>query len=266
MVSPHMQALVDAYNSSATNILPADFASLPPDLPFTATTRSASRDNLVVNDMLYGRIPSRLLDWKDINYTVKIKERLVFCTISVSPDWLGLGSNAFYLRIPLHPKLFQQVADCYDAMLCTSVAVDAIHNANVATRVLMKGLTPHRGETRNSTRLWRLSNSFIESARLGNLGLVSDGKKDVIVGPRQVRNRGKVCIYGAWKASGKWQEISTVHVASYIYYSQCARLMRKVMMVDGKEYAVEDIAKSAELWPCIVEEILPRTATLRYPT
>jgi len=157
-------------------------------------------------------------------------------------------------------------------MLCTKVAVDAVHNADAPVRVPMVGMSPGRGESRNGLRLWLASNATLESVRRGALGLTTDGKKDVIVGPTQARAPTKVCIYGGYRAptaahplGERIQPLSTVHTISYIDYSQCGRMMRPTMLVDGAQRAVLDVARDAVLWPCIVESRLPSRAVLRYP-
>lgn len=257
--------VANSYGVGAPMDIPDDFASIPAGVPLHSGMSATQRDRAVIDAMLGGQLPPRLLQWQRVAYSIRVGGRDVQCAIDVSPDWLGIGSDVFYLRTPLQPSAFQRVADSADAMLCTRVAVEAIHNSSAPVRVGFVGMSPADGETRNSLRLWLASNATLESVRRGAPGLTTDGKKDVIVGPTQARNPGKVCIFGGWRTNGSQvQSLSTIHSASYVDYSQCARLMRRTMLVDGSELAVEDVARSA-LWPCIVESRLPARASLRYP-
>lgn len=258
--------VAQSYGPGAPMDIPDDFASIPPGVPVDGSQTIAQRDRAVLGAMLGGQLPPRLLQWQRVTYGLRIGGREVQCAIDVSPDWLGVGSDTFYLRTPLQPSAFQRVADAADAMICTKVAVLAIHDAQAPVRVGFAGMSPAEGESRNSLRLWLASNATLESVRRGAQGLTTDGKKDVIVGPTQARNPGKVCIFGAWRANGSQvQSLSTIHSASYVDYSQCERLMRRTMLVDGAERSVEDVARDATLWPCIVESRLPSRAALRYP-
>lgn len=261
-----VEFVANSYGLGAPVDIPDDFASIPSGVPIQSGMSPAQRDRAVLDAMLGGQLPPRLLQWQRVTYGIRVGVREVQCAIDVSPDWLGVGSDTFYLRTPLQPSAFQRVADAAGAMLCTKVAVLAIHDADAPVRVGFAGMSPSPGETRNSLRLWLASNATLESVRRGAQGLTTDGKKDVIVGPTQARSPGKVCIFGGWRSNGSQvQPLSTIHSASYVDYSQCARLMRRTMLVDGAEMAVEAVARDATLWPCIVESRLSARASLRYP-
>lgn len=100
--------------------------------------------------------------------------------------------------------------------------MDAVYAASV--KLPFHGLSPRRGESRNSDRLIAESHRLITADVGGRIGLFAGHKKDIV----QRTRAGKVTIYGGFRANGTLvQPLSSVHSESYYDYSHAVRLVRQ---------------------------------------
>jgi hypothetical protein len=112
-------------------------------------------------------------------------------------------------------------------------------------------------EARESAATFLRHNVLVEEQRAGKkLGeLVAGVKKDVVVSNRLAERPGRVAIYGWHKPDGKpIQPLSTVHRDSYVDYSHGVRLMRRVVVVDGRARDVRQVLYAADLHPLLSDE------------
>jgi hypothetical protein len=95
---------------------------------------------------------------------------------------------------------------------------------------------------------------------------VTDHKKDVVVGPTQMANPEKVAIYGGWNSEGKRvQGLNVVsHSLTYCDYSQCGRLIRPVLVLEGVEWSFEDVYKHPSYRSLLVGASSDITSVPRY--
>lgn len=226
---------------------------LPTTFPRVANL-SASRRNAAIEEALCGgALATHLLEW----VPVALRWGDLRATAFVSPDWIGFGDARLLFRVPLPARALQRVAARYGATLATARVVDAIH-AQAPVSVPFLGLRPTAQALRltmDALPVWQIANAHIEAIRGGRRALVSDGMKDVVIGAMQARNRSKVCIYGGWTDAGRVQPISTVHTITYVDYSQCGRLLRDTMSVDGRgEMRVADVLADARLCRLLLAE------------
>ncbi len=76
-----------------------------------------------------GNIPDFLRNFKAINI-----KNLTYLSMS---DYLSIGNNNDYVRIPMSPLMAQKIADKYDCTMPTKFMVETIHNqANKLTTLL----------------------------------------------------------------------------------------------------------------------------------
>lgn len=185
-------------------------------------------------------------------------------TYEVAPDYLALGSDQDFFRMPMTPALGQRIADFVGCSLPTRQMVDDIWQAAPVK------LTPVTFDptlyTITSPRVFWLQNLGIEAQRSGRpLGrLVAGTKKDVVVTARLATVHDRVAIYGWHRPSGvPIQPLSTVHVDSYVDYSHGIRLVRNRVRVDGRETTVSAVLADPVLHPLLSDEGVIRTS--RYP-
>ena len=102
-------------------------------------------------------------------------------------------------------------------------------------------------------------NDIIEQQRAAKnhkLGrLLAGHKKDVVVSNRLKDSPNSVAIYGWHKLDGKpIQTLYTGHVDWYVDYSHGVRLVKQIMMVDGKSRPVAEVLRDATLSKLLSDE------------
>lgn len=164
-------------------------------------------------------------------------------TIFVMPDYLAIGSNSDFLRIPMNLHTAVTVAEHFGFVLPTRKMVDAIYlqsRYHLAPQPLPAG-----PEMRSTAYYWE-HNQMIED-QMHALGawlgaLVSGDKKDVVMSNRLALYVGRIAIYGWHRAPGQpIQPLSTVHGANYEDYSHGIRLVSQWALVDGKLEPIRDM-------------------------
>ena len=215
------------------------------------------RERLISEQLLKGNLPNFLRKLKPVKLQQRNKSgRMVSATIFVTPDYLAIGSQADFIRMPMDYHTARMVATQFGFILPTRRVVDAIYKQS-QNHFTPQPLPP--GPQMCSTGYYQRHNQKILQQRYSRgiaLGeLVSGHKKDVVISNRLTRKPGRIAIYGWHKADGKpIQPLSTVHGAGYADYSHGIRLVSEKVLVDGKLCSVYDILKDPELAPLLSDE------------
>lgn len=210
---------------------------------------SQQREMAIRDEILKGDVPDflrRLVPVK-LRYT-SARNHAHVATIFVMPDYLAIGSNDDYLRIPMNLYSALTVATHVGFVLPTIKMVDAIY-AQSALHLAPQPLPA--GPRMRSTEYYWHHNQMIErqlhrlGARLGEL--ISGDKKDVVMTNRLVWHPDRVAIYGWQRLNGvPIQPLSTVHGAGYADYSHGIRLVSDVAIVDGQIRSVDDVLRDPQ--------------------
>ncbi len=202
------------------------------------------REQAILDQLLKGNLPSFLRKLVPVHLEHQTARRKVIAaTIFVMPEYLAIGSDGDFLRIPMNLHTAVAVADHFGFLLPTRKMVDAIYGQSTCR------YTPQplpAGPRMTSIEYFQMHNSMIDEqsrARGFPLGaLVAGHKKDVVVTNRLIARPGQIAIYGWHRAIGDpIQPLSTVHGAGYADYSHGIRLVSRMAMIDGKLRPVSDI-------------------------
>ncbi len=208
------------------------------------------REQLIGEQLLKGNLPEFLRELKPIKLQHKKKNgRLVNGVIFVTPDYLAIGSNTDFIRIPMDFYTASLVAKQFGFILPTRRMVDAIYEQSEG-HFTPQPLPP--GPKMRSTRYYKHHNQKIvhqgRSRGIEPGALVSGHKKDVVITNRLAKKPGRIAIYGWHKPCGNpIQPLSTVHGAGYADYSHGVRLVSEKMLIDGKLLSIYDVLKDPEL-------------------
>src|SRR5690606_16285020 len=189
------------------------------------------REEEILNQIASGNIPEFLRNTKKITSGfIDADGNTHQCTYEVMPDYLAIGSDDDYCRIPMGPIPAQRSADLCGARSPTRKLVDDIY-LNSEIKLSPVAYKPVRD---NNT----LVTKFIEHSRMIDLQLdsvsynsgqlISGIKKDVILNSKIYNSdkKNRVVIYGWHKPDGKpIQPASNVHVNTYVDYSHGIRLL-----------------------------------------
>ena len=227
-----------------------------------ALTRGA-REAAILKELAAGNLPDFLRQFKQVSINgIGEDGRRIAGVLEVMPDYLAIGSDDDFVRIPMTPQTAQRLADQFGCTLPTRKMVDSI-DAAAEVRLAPQPLT----EDRESSAAFLLSHNKIEAQRAGKpLGALTIGaKKDVILSPRIFERTDRVAIYGWRQLDGTpIQPLSIVHVNWYVDYSHGVRLVRDAMTVDGKPARITELLADPNRCGLVSDEgpISPP----RYPT
>lgn len=217
---------------------------------YIASMESGQREIAILTEILAGNTPAflrKLVPVRLESHTASGK--VLSATLFVMPEYLAIGSDQDFLRVPMNLHTAAAVASRLGFVLPTRKIVDAIYR-QAAFHFSPEPMTP--GPQMRSTEYYRVHNEKIEvqSRSLGVLpgALVSGDKKDVVVSQRLMNNPRQLAIYGWHRLNGApIQTLSTVHGACYADYSHGVRLVSEMALVDGGRRSVYDILDDPEL-------------------
>jgi hypothetical protein len=177
-------------------------------------------------------------------------------TLFVMPEYLAIGSDEDFLRMPMNLHTALAAASRMGFVLPTRKIVDAIYRQS-GFHFSPEPMTP--GPQMGSTEYYRVHNEKIDAqsrARGGIPGtLVSGHKKDVVISPRLTTNPEKLAIYGWHQLNGvPIQPLSTVHGACYADYSHGIRLVSETALVDGERRSIYDLLDDPDLAGIVSDE------------
>ena len=173
-------------------------------------------------------------------------------TYFVMSDYLAVGTDDDFFRVPITPATATAIADKFDASLITSKISDDVFAA-AQVRLDPKPLTKDRDAV---ATFWQHQQIIEEQLRGKPHGqLVAGIKKDVVLTNRLKEKPHKVAIYGWHHPNGRpIQSLYVGHVDWYVDYSHGVRLMSQQILVDGRSLKVSDVLKDARLCPLLSGE------------
>lgn len=213
------------------------------------------REKLIAKEIVSGNMPQYLWHLKPIKLQMKRRGKVVHTgTVWVTPDYLALGSDTDFVRMPMTPMTAQAIADRFGFVLPTKKLVDLIYEQ---AELKLKPTPLRPGPLMITNSFYEMHQKTIEK----NVGpknrdkLLAGHKKDVVVSNILTRRPHRVAIYGWHTRKGKpIQPLSTFHIDSYADYSHGIRLVLEEMEVDGKKRSVVDVMRDPELSKLISDE------------
>lgn len=212
-----------------------------------------------------GNVPDFLRQFKTIPLTFTDAQGQVHRgEVRVLPDYLAIGSNQDFVRIPMTPLAAQRLANMLGCSLPTRKLVDAIfQQADVRVPPSPMPAGPQMTSSEYALRHQHQIDRQMAGAAPGRL--MAGHKKDVVLSTRLEQHPGRVAIYGWHRPNGKpIQGLSTVHEASYADYSHGIRLVAGTMRVDGVERPVAEVLRDPTLAGLLSDEGVVRNP--RYST
>lgn len=199
-----------------------------------AASEWKERESLAVKQILSGNIPSFLK--KFISITSVITDSTGnkhTAVLYVAPDYLSIGTDEDWARVPLTPMAAQKIADSFNCFLPTKKIVDLVYE-NALIKLEPVPMFAYRD---SSVTMWQ-HHLIIEGQRKNKKRLIAGIKKDVVISGKISRDArpNREAIYGWHQLNGKpIQPLYTGHVNWWVDYSHGIRLIYRKIKVDGKE-------------------------------
>jgi len=207
----------------------------------------AEREVEIFNEISAGNIPEFL------RYLVPITENFTdtqgnshTVTYQTMPDYLAIGSNDDFCRIPMGPITAQRLAVIFGATMPTRKLVDNIYT-HADVKLAPVTYTPV-GNANELVPKFVAHNTAIESQFVvagGQLGQIVGGtKKDVVISNKitDPTRPDHVVIYGWHQLNGSpIQPLYNGHINSYVDYSHGIRFLNANLYVDSVQNSAVDI-------------------------
>ncbi|HSK11854.1 MAG TPA: hypothetical protein VK907_01510 [Phnomibacter sp.] len=201
------------------------------------------RDSLALEWLLAGRVPSFMARFKkvEVSITDSASGNTIKAHYFVSPDYVSIGTDNDWARLPLTPMAAQRLADSLHCFLPTRKMVDDIYQQ---ATVKLEPMPMYA--FRDSTPTMYHHHLIIEGQRRGRTGLIAGIKKDVVLSNKVLRDErpDRVAIYGWHKLDGKpIQPLYTGHVNWYVDYSHGIRLIQQTIYVNKRPMHYTEVLK-----------------------
>lgn len=200
------------------------------------------REAFVEECVSIGNYPDFMNDFVRINVQIRDENGgIIKAHYFVAPDYLSIGTNADFIRMPIQPATAQRIANKIGCFLSTRKICNDVYQ-NTIIRLAPHPLT----KDRDSIRTFIEHNEIIEDQRKGYQGLIAGHKKDVILTHRlfEYPKNDRVALYGWHKSDGQpIQPIYVGHIDWYVDYSHGIRMVKDTIHVEGKPMHYVDVMK-----------------------
>ncbi len=218
-----------------------------------ATYTWKERDSIAKQLILAGNIPSFLKKFVKV-YTFYIDStgKKINAFYFVAPDYLSIGTEQDWARIPLTPMAAQIIADSLHCFLPTRKMVNDIY----AQAKVQLTPVPMYAFRDSAVTMWQ-HHLIIEGQRKGAKGLIAGIKKDVVVSGKLLREKkaDRVAIYGWHQLNGKpIQPLYTGHINWWVDYSHGIRLVYRTIWVNGKPMDYTTVLQNQYLQKLLCDE------------
>lgn len=224
---------------------------------FLAQTKDLSRpdrEKAIERAILDGNVPSFLREMAEIVIPPLDGATLMPITVYVARDYLAIGTDQDFVRIPMSPLTAQRIADAAGCALPTKKLVDVIW-ARAGLKLSPEPLPA--GPAMLTNDYFGRHQALVEAQRAGRpvQGIVAGHKKDVVISSRLATRPDRVAIYGWHRPDGRpIQPLSTIHENTYADYSHGARLIAARAVVDGMEMRLADVLSDDVLSTLLSDE------------
>ena len=223
----------------------------------TAAMTGAERQQEALSELRRGNIPAFLRELKPVELSYKSSTgKSINAVIWVMPDYLAIGADNDFLRIPLTYPSAIRIANKYGCILPTPKMVDLIYEqatCHLKPQPLFPGINMRSSEyyLKHQEKIEEQRNAL--GCHLGDL--IAGHKKDVVLTNRLIKKPDKIAIYG-WHngIDDPIQPLSTFHENRYADYSHGIRLVWQTVLIDGEARSIIEVLGDPLLAPVLTYE------------
>jgi hypothetical protein len=213
-----------------------------------------------------------LVDWPLVPITIVSGPNII--VFRVASDVLAVGTPEDYVRLPLTPRVAQEIANLRGMLLPTPIMDYQIWRAS-PIKLARLPMVPNKGA---DLRQYAEHSRKIDAQLDGRRDLVSGHKKDVVIS--SLVRPGKVIIHGWYKPDPDvfddrtpWnkpdrqpqQVHSDAHGEGYVDYSHGIRLVHPTVTIDGRDMPLENALRDSRYAPLFSHEGALKTVRYQAP-
>ncbi len=207
------------------------------------------REENILQEFIKGNVPEFIRNFKPVIVT----EGSNIITYMVSSDYMSIGTDEDYVRMPMSAPFAQQLADKFNCSLITTKMSNDIW-LTAENKLEPKPKGPPYDLSMMSMKEIMIHNGKIQNQLLGKdyTALTAGIKKDVVISNKLSPNNPKkrVAVYG-------WHQLDGVPIQGlnavsherdfYLDYSHGVRLVAKDVLVNDILMNIEDVFKNPSL-------------------
>jgi hypothetical protein len=211
----------------------------------TGTAREAA----ILEQIEKGNVPEFLRNPKTVVITDKNGNR---AELKVMPDYLAIGTDDDFVRVPVTPLLAKAVADKYGMALPTKKVVDGIYDQS-DVKLSAVGLVRTKADQSymQGNGFYNKHDQIIDRQLAGQSqdALVAGHKKDIIISRYAETHPSRLDFYGFFDANGKAIQGAHggPHEDTYVDYSHGARFISQDVIVNGHHMSYDDVLRDPQL-------------------
>lgn len=223
----------------------------------TEKLNASERDSIIFREIVAGNIPGWLRKPVYLTDTLADAAGKAHEIIwRVLPDFIAIGDDSDFMRVPMLPLTAQKIADHFGAVLPTRRMSDLIHRHSTF-KATPHPMTPD--STMTTVPVFARHDSIVEACRMvvgAHSGQLTAGhKKDIVITNRIASEPGRLFIYGWHYPDGKAiQPLSAAHSVGYVDYSHGVRLVSDDIIIDGRLYSLKQILRDPVLYKLVSDE------------
>jgi len=207
------------------------------------------RDAVLAEEILKGNMPDFMRDLVPVTVSGVVNGRSIDITLCVTPDYIAVGDETDFVRVPLGMSAAAQVADRLGFLLPTAHIVDRIYE-QAEMRLNPSPMEP--GAAMTTTSYFMQHNVTVtrqaSSVGLYPAALVAGIKKDLVISERLRKQPGRVAIYGWHRRDGDpIQPLSLVHEAAYADYSHGVRLVSRIAFINDRPVELAAVMQDPDI-------------------
>ncbi len=214
-----------------------------------------AREARIREELLSGNLPDFLRTFVPVTVSQTIDGQPYQAVYHVAPDYLAIGSDADFVRMPMMPDSAQVIADRFECTLTTRKMTNTIYT-QAAVKLAPSPINPQTTDITLVSTFYQ-HHQTVEQQRAGQpLGLLIGGiKKDVVITPQLLTLTGRVAIYGWHQLNGTpIQPLYLGHNIYHVDYSHGIRLVSAYMTVNGQPMTTADVLAHPQLHVLLSDE------------
>lgn len=210
------------------------------------------RETEIAQQILSGNFPDFMRKLAQIHVTLHVDGAIVHASYWVMPDYLMVGNDQDFLRVPMTPMTAQFIADRLGFFLSNPKITDDVYRS-AAVKLEPQPLT----EKREAFSTFVQHHKLIEDQRQGISGLIAGIKKDVVstIKLYDSERPKRVALYGWHRPDGSpIQPLYTGHINHYVDYSHGFRLIWRKIKVGDHWMDFKEVLANPKLRPILTHE------------
>ena len=214
------------------------------------------RENRIQQEVLGGNVPGFLREFVPVGVSANIGGSPTPATFYVTADYVCIGHDDDFVRVPMTPLVAQPIADALGCLLPTRKMVDDIWSA-AALKLTPAPISPSTVDITLATTHYRHQRddraAACRPATRPAHRRHQEGRGHHATAGIQPRPGWRSTV-GTGKAGDPIQPLYLGHVDWYVDYSHGIRLVHEHMLVDGVAMSVADVLADPELHVLLSDE------------